>query len=167
METIFIILILAFQIQGILVASNLVSTSERTSFTGILGDHYETFKRDIIIFKEPINTINNINNDNYVGYSETQQIGNYTTTTVSGIYPAIVNSLNNQPQDFIAEIKAINAGGKGKIKIKVEKPARDYINNGKTELILVDGNSFNLAGSERIQNYLGLVYYIFELESTN
>jgi len=146
---------------------NLVNTTQRAILTGFLGDHYDSFKRNIVIFKEPINTINNINNDNYLGYNETQQLQNYTTTTVSGIYPAIINSLNNQPQDLITEIKAINAGGKGKIKIKVEQPARDYINNGKTELILVDGNPFNLAGGERIQNYLGLVYYIFELESTN
>ncbi|MEK6881000.1 MAG: hypothetical protein AABY22_15385, partial [Nanoarchaeota archaeon] len=95
--------------------ASLVSNLEKMRFTGSLYSHFQTFSREIIIFKEPITTINNINGDNYVGYSETQQIENYTTTTVSGIYPAIVNSLNNQPQDFIAEIKAINSGGKGKI----------------------------------------------------
>ena len=56
---------------------------------------------------------------------------------------------------------------KGVIKIKVEKDARDFIKNGKTERIEVDEKSFNTISDDKIQNYIGLNYYIFYLEATD
>ena len=58
--------------------------------------------------------------------------------------------------------------GQGKVKIKIEQDARDFILNGsKTEAIDIDGNTFNKYSSERVQDYLGLKYYVFYLEKTD
>ena len=54
----------------------------------------------------------------------------------------------------------------GKVYVKVKQDAADYILNGKTESIEFDNQRFNVITSEGIQNYLGLVFYKFGLQST-
>ena len=43
--------------------------------------------------------------------------------------------------------------------------AKDVIKkNGKTLKIKFDQNTFNIVGDEKVQNYLGLKFYIFPLK---
>ena len=55
----------------------------------------------------------------------------------------------------------------GLIRIKVKEDASNYIKAGITERIDIDGKSFNTITDDKIQNYLGLKFYIFYLEATS
>ena len=66
---------------------------------------------------------------------------------------------------YISDVSANTS--KGMIKIKVEKDARDYIKDGKTERVIVDNSSFNIVSDDKLQNFLGLKYYVYFLEKTD
>ena len=56
---------------------------------------------------------------------------------------------------------------KGRVRIKVEQEARDYMVNGKTEKVDIDGKSFKLVTDDSLKNYFGTKYYVFFLEVEN
>ena len=62
---------------------------------------------------------------------------------------------------YISEVSS-NAS-KGVVKIKIEKEARDYIKDGKTERVVIDSTSFNIISDDKLQNFLGLQYYVYFL----
>ena len=48
--------------------ANLLSDTDKGYFTGVLGDLFDTFQRCIVVHKEPVKTICNINSINtYAG----------------------------------------------------------------------------------------------------
>lgn len=146
---------------------NLITGSVLSSFSGAFGDLFDTFSRNIIIFKEPKKTIVQQNVDNYIGYSSIDSPIEYTYTPVSGIYPAqIIYSVSAKNQDILNKEANINLP-QVPVKIKVKEDARDFIQVGKTENILIDGQVFNLNSQYEVQNYLGLQYYYFELLQTS
>ena len=137
------------------------------SFTGILADHFDTFKRSIIIYKEPKKIINisASNNNVLAGYGESSDAENISFVAVSGTFPALINYQGKQDLPYISEVNS--SASKGVIKMKVEQDARDYIKDGKTERVIVDGSSFNIISDDKLQNYLGLQYYVYFLEKTD
>ena len=52
--------------------ANLLTNTDTSSFTGILADHFDTFKRNIIVYKEPKKVIDIAasNNNVMAGYGE-------------------------------------------------------------------------------------------------
>jgi len=148
--------------------ASLVTSSDKLALTGALGDHFDTFKRDIVVFKEPIKVISNVySNNNYAGYGESSNPIEFTYVPVSGVYSAIVSYYSDQTPELGDNIGNVIIN-KGSVKIKVEQSARDFILDGtKTESIKIDGNTFNKYSSEQVQNYLDLYYYIFYLEKTD
>jgi|TARA_R110000765_G_scaffold96859_3_gene182345 hypothetical protein len=148
--------------------ANLITTGDIHSLTGTLGDHFDTFKREIVIFKEPQKVIKTVtSNDSYAGYGASSNPIEFEYVPVSGVYSAIVNYTNNQESELGEELGNIVIG-KGVVRIKVEQDARDFILNGvRTEVVNVDGNSFNKITDDKVQDYLGLKYYVFYLEKTD
>ena len=55
---------------------------------------------------------------------------------------------------------------KGLVRIKVEKEAMDFIENGKTEKITFDGKSFNLASTVAVKRFLDSEFFVYHLEIT-
>lgn len=144
--------------------ASLLSKNDRAVFSKVLSDHFDTFRRVITVHKEPTRIINTINsNKTYAGYNDSSNINNFTFVPNSEKFPAIV-VYDNKQTEVVSQIASYPAGV---VKIKVDKCARDYIINGKTEKIEVDGNSFNLITEDKVQNYLGLVFYIFYLRATS
>ncbi len=146
---------------------SLVSTSEIAFRTGALNDLFDTVKRSIIIFKEPIQTINTSSNVLF-GYEETSASDSVTFTPVSGTYYAQILyprvSRNNSARTIDNKI-ILNPNS---TYIKVKRDARDYIKNGtKTEALSFDDALWNIEGSEQVQNYLGLQFYYFEVKGTS
>ena len=144
--------------------SSLISSTDAAVFSGGFQDLFDTVKRNIIIFKEP-RVIYSDPNDNppYPGY-ENPNDPNVTYEVVSGQYQGQVIYRGNQNSNVFQEVKiGINDGI---VTIKVEGDARDYIKNGKTQNIVVDGNTYDVISSEWIQNYLGLNFYYFALNRT-
>ena len=54
----------------------------------------------------------------------------------------------------------------GDCRIKLEKPGRDYIKQGKTEKIVIDGKSFNVQTDEAVKYFFGVRLYVFHLKAT-
>ena len=142
--------------------ANLLSESEITNITGAFGDVFDTFKVKLVVFKEPKKVVSDVSTSFLFGYGEESEETNYSFASVSGIYSGIVM---RRPQKTDAVIEEANIDWPhNKVLIKVEEDARNYINRGKTEKILIDDKDFNIVSSDKLVRFLTKKYYIFELE---
>jgi hypothetical protein len=130
--------------------ASLITDADKLGFTGMLADHFDTFKQEIVIFKEAVKVLKNVtSNNNYAGYGESS------------------NQEHPEQMDVGDDIGNIMIA-RGTVRIKVEQDARDFILNGSsTEAIKIDGNTYNKVTDDSVQNYLGLKYYVFYLEKTD
>ncbi len=145
--------------------ASLIPKADISGFTGALADHFDTFKREIVVYKEPQRVVNSGPFDSVLAGYEDSSSSSVSYVPVSGVYSGLVVYEDEQDTRYVNMLNSnVN---KGVIKIKVEKNARDFIKNGKTERIQVDEKSFNTITDDKIQNYLGLNYYIFYLEATD
>lgn len=150
-------------------ASFLTSTDIST-ITGYLRDHFDTFSlnrsRTIIVYKQPIKVISNSNNTFYPGYGPPSNNTNITSyTVVSGTYPAVINHVGPQSSQDLYELK-VNIPKDAKLRIRVERDCSDYIENGKTEKVVVNGDSYNIVGERVVNSFLGMYYYHYFLGKT-
>lgn len=143
---------------------SLLSAADINSFTGDFQDLFDTFKRNITIYKEPKKTISNVNLDSYHGYGESAQKANITYTSVSEVHQAVVSYKDRQDAEEIANIGLMYFAGDARI--KVDSTTKEYILNGKTEKILIDGKAFNLLTEDSIKNFFGIRLYVFHLQAT-
>jgi hypothetical protein len=144
-----------------------LDTEMTTLATGALFDLWDTFDRAITVHKEPVKTFSAPKNSNkYHGYSRSKRDkGNVTFAPVSSDFQAKVIYPLKEPSDGALDFeKSIVVDGK--VAIKVQKPASDYINNGKTEKIVVDGKSYNTIRKYEPHNFLGLTFYVYHLDET-
>ena len=141
----------------------LLTSTEIASLTGAIGDSFDTFKKEIVVFKQPIRTIADLNVSFLYGYDTEYKKSNYTYTPVSGVYNALVISNASPATDaFIDEAKIEVPDNE--IKIKVEKEARDFIKNGmKNERVVIDDRDYYINGSDKKVSMLTKDYYVFKL----
>ena len=59
-----------------------------------------------------------------------------------------------------------NILNKGQLRIKVKEDAKNFIMNGKTELVEVESQTFNVISDDPYQYYFGDTYFYFVLERT-
>ena len=142
---------------------SLVPTSVIEEFTTALGDHFDTFKETITVFKEPKKVISNESQSIYAGYGAQKEIITYKT--VSQAFEALVNFRDRQSQDYLDEIKIQDI--RGDVRIKVEAAAKDYIKSGKTQSIVVQEKNYNVITDDGTREFLGKKYYVFHLEATS
>lgn len=145
--------------------ASLLSSTDTTTYTGIFANHFDTFKRIIRVHKEPKKTFTLTPAPTvYPGYGGSSTESHVTLTPVYEDFDAIVSYGRIEEQQEFTETRTLIE--QDRVKIKVENTARNYINQGKTENIEIDGNLFNVVSSESIQHFLGLKYYYFQLEKT-
>jgi hypothetical protein len=142
--------------------ASLIPDSTKTEFATVLSDHFDTFKRTITVHREPIKSVTDIQNNALHGYGDAAENGNISYITQKKEFNAIVSYNNNQAENS-TEVGTLEAGT---VKIKVQQDAADYIKGGKVEKIEVDGQTFNKVSDDKVQNYLGAVFYIFYLRAT-
>ncbi len=119
---------------------------------------------NITIYKQPIESYSSINLTPYNGYELESVEKEITYTPVYQTFSGFVNYQDKQNTHIEPEIHSrIPEGG---VRIKIKQDAKDYLENGKTERIEVNGQSFNLATSAGVQNYLGLKFFVFHLTRT-
>ena len=150
--------------------ASLLSDTERANILAVFSGSFDTWSRNIVVYKEPQKTpIDPPPTDGVFGFGEEQQNPVYTYTPRSGIYPAVIRysdleksiAKNSQlTPEMVARIYS------GPISIKVQRDCRDYINDGPTERIVVDGQTFLMDGDERLQTYQGSEYYVYQLRKT-
>ena len=144
--------------------ASLISDQEVENISGIFNDIFDTFKREVVVYKEPVKIIQQINLENIFGYGEPSNQTNYEYTPVYSTVDAIVRYSYNH---HFAEIDQSVRFPAGDASIKVNKAGRDYIKVGKTEKIEFDGKTFNVDGEEVVARFLNNEYFIFNLKLTS
>ena len=145
--------------------ADLISTTERAALGSMFNDIFDTFKRDIVIHKEPKKIINQISTSQIFGYGDYSDVINYQYVPVTGVYPAIIKYTDKQTANFVEEINSQISVGTASIKVR--KDCRDFIANGKTEKITFDGKTFNVISDDAVNSFLNASeFYLFQLEVT-
>ena len=143
--------------------ANLIPEEEGNTFAKVLKDHFDTFKRKIVIHKEPVKIVSDVANKPYAGYAEDSEESNIAFVTQKKEFEAIV-SYDSRQAEVASQVGVYEAGT---VMIKVQKDAADYIKIGKTERIEIDGKSFNKVTDDKVQTFLGISFYIFYLQATS
>ena len=145
--------------------ASLLSSLEISGITGIFEDIFDTFKRTIVIHKEPVKTISQINTENLFGYGDSSNTVNYTYAPQSGSYFAKISYVEKSSEDpYVRDLGTrIDSNI---VRIKVKDDVRSYIQKGKTEKITFDDKTFQIAGNEIVKNFLGSEFYIYHLKET-
>jgi hypothetical protein len=146
---------------------SILSANDITKFQNAVNNHFDTFKRTIVVHKEPIKKIiSNVNNGQTLGYEENSIVQKIEYIPRNQQFEAIINyntarqKLGRENEDIKLFISSNTVG------LKVKPEARDYIMNDKTEKITFDGKSYNLLSKDIVKNYFGLIYYTFYVEET-
>jgi len=144
--------------------ADLLSNTDKTSFQNSVLDLFDTFGRVITVHKEPQKKVTSSNPAGAVlpGYKNTSNVENIEYVPVSASFTAMVRYQDKQGVELEGE-----AGigiPVGKVSIKVKSDARDYIDNGRTQKVEIDGKSFRVASNASIKDHFGLKLYVYHLE---
>lgn len=145
--------------------ASLLSDTDKAYFTGVLGDLFDTFKRTITVHKEPQKKIVNPALDIYAGYAETSTVGNIEYVHVSQVFDAMISYVDRSQSSLDSDLN-VNIPKNASVRIKVKDDCRNYIKNGRTEKIEIDGKSFNVIGRDSVKYNFGYYLYVFYLEET-
>jgi hypothetical protein len=144
--------------------ASLISSGEKATLSGVFEDIFDTFKRDVTIYKEPVRTLSSVSESAIFGYGDASNQTNYTYTSQTGIYPAIIRYSDQQNEDYYS---SLGAGiSKGDVRIKVKKDCRDFIEAGKTEKIEFDDKTWNVKSDDTVKRFLDSEFYVYYLERT-
>jgi len=147
--------------------ADLLSQTDKDFFISVLGDIFDTFKRDIVIHKEPKKKIINPAIELYAGYAESSAPANIEYIPESKTFPGLVSYLDSIGQQSDKRVGDINLDvRRGKVRIKVLEDAKEYIMKGTTEKVLLDGKAFNVITYDTVKYFFGMKWYVFYLEQT-
>ena len=145
--------------------ANLLSSAEVVEIREIFNDIHETFSRQLIVYKEPLKSLNSPTSSiNFVyGFGDSQGQDKYTYSEVTGVYPCTVRygpqnlALNSELNSYIAD---------GEVVIKVQENCKNFIESGKTEKLMLDNRTFILEGEASNTTFLPSGIYLFKLSAT-
>jgi len=147
--------------------SSLVSPNEQKILTGLLDNTFQTFQRDIVVWKEPIKVPVPVSQEpqGSFGFGHEQIEQQYTFISVSGVFPAVVRYLGYR---HIGETEVIQGTNSllpvGEVKIKVKPDCYAFIEDGQTDKISFDNRDFYFAGKPQACPFLGSLYYMYQLK---
>jgi len=155
---------------GLNMLSNLLTSSDATMLSGIFANHFPLFSFDsnnfITVVKQPIQTINNPNENVLPGYGA--DVLNVTDITyappVTGVFPAIIIYPHTLNSSQFGQLKF--EIDDNQVIIKVQNDAKDFMIRDLTQRIIIDEQFYNMELTYSVQSYLGLKYYYFKLTST-
>jgi hypothetical protein len=144
--------------------ASLISDTEKKNLTGIFTDIFDTFKREIVVHKEPKKVISQVNTSSLFGYGDPASSVNYSYQPVSGVFDATIRYDLNQQTERLGDIP--QNVSVGHVYIKVQEETKVYINKGKTEKITFDNKSFKIVSEDANKSFLDSKFYIYRLEAT-
>jgi hypothetical protein len=144
--------------------ASLITTEEKSILTGTFQDVFDTFKREIVIFKEPKQIVADVSESVIFGYDNPSNSTNYTYQPVSGSFYATVRYNDLQQEEFQPEMNMDIS--KGVVRIKVQKEAKDFIEKGKTDRIEFDEKTFDVVSEMAVKRFLNSEFFVYYLEST-
>ena len=146
-----------------------LNTQQVAEIQSIFSNHFSQFASGnnnyISVVKQPISIINNQGENVLAGFgAESMNQQDITYQPVTGVYPAIIVYPKDQKKQQFGQLKFdLN---ENQVQIKVEEDCKNYLLNGKTERIIVNGTAFNMETAYNVQNMMGLKYYYFKLTIT-
>ena len=141
--------------------ASLISSSEKANLADIFEDVFDTFKRDIVVWKEPIKTVATINESYLYGYGDPSNLINYTSTAVSGVHEAVIKYTDEMESNYDSNVTSYLPEGEARIKVRSQ--TKKFIENGKTERIDFDGKSFNISSEVTPKMFLKNEFYVYHL----
>ena len=76
--------------------ASLLTSAQKVIFKSALDDLFDTFKQDVVVYKEAQIQLVNINQSRMYGYNERVDISNINYVPVTGVFPALVNFNKNK-----------------------------------------------------------------------
>ncbi len=148
---------------------SLVSQQDMATTTTMFNNIFDTWSRPVIIYKEPIKTqISPQAPDALFGFGQSQSTELFTYEPVTGVFMALIRyqdryASKEKGDEFQAEIEKYISDGP--LSIKVRSDCKDFIVNGKTQKVEVDGFTYILSAVDpRPQFFWGNQFYIFDCE---
>lgn len=143
--------------------ASLLSATQKASFEKGMTNLFDTFKQEIVIYKEAEIQIIDINQPRMFGYNERSDIQNINYIPVTGVFQALVTSSRKQSQSRLDLSE--NIIDNGELEIKVKSDANNFINNnGKTLFISIDDLTYKFASSQSPRPYITSEYFTYYLE---
>jgi hypothetical protein len=143
--------------------ASLLSATQKASFEKGMTDLFDTFKQDVVIYKEAKIEVIDINQPRMYGYNERSDIDNINYIPVTGVYQALVTSSKKQAQERLEESE--NRIDKGEVEMKVKSDANDFIqNNGKTLYVSINDLMYKFVTSQSPRPYITSEYFTYYLE---
>lgn len=143
--------------------ASLLNDDQKAVFTTALDTLFDTFKQDIIIYKEAKIQITDINQPRLFGYDEEVDISNINYIPITGTFSAMVNFNKKQKLRDVREVNSFVEQGEASIKVKSD--ARDFIeNDGKTINVSISDTMFKIVSSESLRRFISPNYFIYYLE---
>lgn len=144
---------------------SLISEDDKVSFRNIYIDFFESFKQDITVYKTPKKIVSNVSEQGTYGYGSKAHSTNFTLIPVSGTFSAVVTYAEDQIDDTLSDANEKLQAGEAIIDVSGD--ARDYIKNGITSLIEINGSKFIVMSHERLKDFLGYNFYSYRLKETS
>jgi hypothetical protein len=146
-------------------ASSFLSANDQTWYENAADTWFETFKKSIIVNKEPIKNIIQNTANQLLGYEENSNIVDYTYTPRNQTFDAVIKYNDNKENlEENSEIKLKFTDQN--VEIYVKKDCADYINTDRTENIRFDDKTFNVYSTSIVKHYQRNTYYVFYLKET-
>lgn len=143
--------------------ADLLTTTERQNISGIIDDVFDTFKRAIVVYKEPSKTVSDVDLDFMFGYNAESQSSNYIYTQVTGSYHATIKYIKSKSPDESSQL--LNTDLEDQlVRIKVNKQARDFIENGANQKCFFDNKDFEFISNDTPKIFLDNTYYYYFLK---
>jgi len=145
-------------------ATSFLSAGDENWYENALDTWFETFKKIIIVNKEPIKNIVQNTQNQMLGYEETSNIIDYSYTPRNQSFDAVIkyNPMDNLKEDLEIKIKFTNQP----VEIYVKEDAKNYIDTDKTENISFDGKIFNIFSTSITKHYQNNTLYVYYLKET-
>jgi hypothetical protein len=143
---------------------SLLSDDEKNQIREAYGEFFETFRQTITVHKVSEIVVADINLDQIFGYEEAANPTNYSYEHQSQDFHALVVYPTKGDQNLGVMTEMAATIPEGEIRIKVCESCKDYIQNGKTEKIIVKGKDYTLVSTEAHPNNILEGYYIFKLK---
>jgi hypothetical protein len=143
--------------------ASLLSAAQKASFEKGMTNLFDTFKQEIVIYKEAEIQIIDMNQPRMFGYNERSDIQNINYIPVTGVFQALVTSSRKQSQSRLDLSE--NIIDNGEVEIKVKSDANNFINNnGKTLFVSIDDLTYKFASSQSPRPYITSEYFTYYLE---
>jgi hypothetical protein len=145
-------------------ATSFLSVGDQTWYEDAADTWFETFKKSIIVNKEPIKNIVQTTSPQMLGYDENSNIVDYTYTPRNQTFDAVIKYTVNENLQENPEIKLKFTDQQ--VEIYVKEDCAQYINTDRTENITFDGKIFNIYSTSIVKHYQRNTYYVYFLKET-